>query len=106
MLSFNEQSKPMSEAGLRQAVSKAIAKGFIREMPHSEKDRAYRNISDEDVRHGLERKTWTLARIPNYDNDHKSWEYLIKTVDIEGDELHLKIAVYPADNRICVITKY
>ena len=57
---------------------------------------------------GLERSDWVLAKPPNYDPHpkHKTWEYLIRTRDIEGDELHLKIAVYPKEGRIKVITKF
>jgi hypothetical protein len=106
MLSFNPKSKPLSEAGLRQVVRRALEKGFIRESMHSCVDRAYRSISDDDVRFGLERRGWKLAKPPNFDEEHRNPEYLIKTVDIEGDELHLKIAVYPAENRIWIITKY
>jgi hypothetical protein len=106
MLSSTGPGKPLTEAGLRQLITKALDKGFISESPHSSEDRAYRNISDDDMRYGLERGDWTIEKPPNYDQGHHSWEYLIRTVDIEGDELHLKVAAYPADNRIAVITKY
>ncbi len=72
ILSSPLQKKPLSEAGLRQAVTKALDKGFIREAWHSEVERADRNISDDDIRFGLERKSWTLERAPDYDEDHGS----------------------------------
>jgi hypothetical protein len=56
--------------------------------------------------HGLERKDWVLEGHPNYDAEHRKWEYLIRTVDTEGQELHLKIAATPADKRIEIITRW
>jgi hypothetical protein len=108
MLSSIRQSKPssISEAALKHLIEKALDKGWIREAFHSEHERAYRNISEQDVLYGLERKDWVLAAPPDYDNDHKNWEYLIKTVNIEGEELHLKIAPNVADGTVRVITKF
>jgi len=106
MLSSSLQPRPLSEAALHQAVKRALDKGFVRESMHSCADRAYRNISDDDVRYGLERKDWVLVKAPDFDEAHNNWEYLIKTVDVEGDVLHLKIVVYPAENRIWIVTKY
>jgi hypothetical protein len=107
-LSIDKRPQPLSEQALRAAVKRATDKGFIREAFHSEVERADRNISDEDIRYGLERKDWTLAKKPDWDDcpKHKNWEYLIKTVDVDQEILHLKIAIYPAENRIKVITKY
>jgi hypothetical protein len=91
---------------LRQVIAKAVEKGWVREMFHAEHDRAYRNISMEDVLYGLERPDWTLAAPPDYDEHHRNWEYKIKTIDVEGDELGLKIAPNPADGTVVVITKF
>ena len=60
----------------------------------------------EDLLYGLERSGWTLAAPPDYDAEHKNWEYKIKTVDIEGDELCLKIAPNPSDGTVIVVTKF
>ncbi len=43
---------------------------------------------------------------PNYDDKHGNWEYLIRTRDLDGDELHIKIAVHPKENRFEVITRW
>jgi hypothetical protein len=91
---------------LRQLITKAVEKGWVREVFHAEHERAYRNISMEDVLYGLERSDWTLAAPPNYDAEHRNWEYQIKTVDIEGVELGLKIAPNPTDGTVIVITKF
>jgi hypothetical protein len=109
MLSLNRTQPPppsLNLNNLRHLVAKAVEKGWVREVWHSERERAYRNISMEDVLYGLERPDWTLAAPPDYDARHKNWEYLIKTVDIEGVELDLKIAPNPADGTIIVITKF
>lgn len=107
MLSYERpRPKKLTVNALRQFIGKAIDKGWVREKWHSEHDRAYRNISNEDVLYGLERSDWTLAATPDYDEDHGSWEYEIKTVDIEGEELHLKVAPIPSDGVVWVITKF
>ena len=106
MLSYQRNAKPLSEGALRQLIARAVQKEWIREAFHSEHERAYRNVSLEDVLYGLERSDWCLAAPPNFDTDHKNWEYEIKTVDLEGVELHLKIASGPVDGTVIVITKF
>ena len=100
MLSLN---KPMSEAALRQFINKALEKGWVRESFHSEVERAYRNISDEDIQHGLGRKDWVIGGKP--EQVKKGFKYLIRTVDIEKEELHL--LVLPTDDEtLIILTKY
>jgi hypothetical protein len=106
MLSPAPPTKPLSEVGLRQAVNRILDRGFIREGFHSEEERADRNISDDDIRYGLERKDWVLEKPPDWDGKHKNFEYLIRTVDVDQCELHLKIVIYPSENRLKIITKY
>jgi hypothetical protein len=77
MLSSGKQ-KPMSVAGLRQFIARALDKGFLRESFHSEVERAYRNISHEDIRYGLSRKDWTLAEQPE-PSKTGGFKYLIRT---------------------------
>jgi hypothetical protein len=96
-------TKPMSEAGLRQFIVRALDKGWVRETWHSEQDRAYRNISDEDIRYGLSRRDWVIES--NEKAEKVGFKYLIKTVDIEREELHL--LVQPTDEEtLKIITKY
>jgi hypothetical protein len=107
MLSYSQpRTKALSESVLRQHVAKALSKGWIRESFHSATERAHRNVSFDDVLFGLEKSDWVLAAPPNYDDDHKGWEYLIKTTDIEGVELELKIAAKPVDGTVIVISKF
>jgi hypothetical protein len=80
-------------------------RGYYRESFHSEYERAYRDISPDDIAHGIECRDWVLSKEPDYDSEHQSWEYLIRTVDIEGEELHLKIAVDMRCQRFEVISK-
>jgi hypothetical protein len=105
MLSYI-QPKPLSGAALRQLIAKAVEKGWVRETFHSEHERAHRNISDEDILYGLERADWIIVSPPDYDKEHNSWEYLIKTCDLDGVELHLKVVPGPADGTVKVITKF
>ncbi len=96
----------MAQSALKQYVKNALTRGFYRESFHAEKGHPERELSIDDVLYGLDRKDWILARPPNYDDKHQTWEYLIRTVDIEGRELHIKIAVIPTHKRIEIITRW
>ncbi len=96
----------MGERQLRDFIRFARKRGYYGETFHSEVERAHRNISPDDIAHGLDRDDWLLCREPNFDQEHNTWEYLIRTVDIEGDELHLKITVDEKSKRFEVITKW
>jgi hypothetical protein len=99
-------TSPLTETALRNLIQTATTKGYVRETPHAENDHPERNLSIDDVIYGLERKDWVLAQAPNYDTEHENWEYLIKTVDVEGCELHIKLAAYPGDKRVAIITRW
>ena len=105
-LAQSERPDPLSIGALRQHIRLALDKGYFQEKNHAENDHPERNLSIDDVIHGLERKDWILEREPNYDEEHRGWEYLIKTVDIDGDELHIKLCAHPADKRIDIITRW
>jgi hypothetical protein len=104
--SQDKRPAPLSEHALRILIRVALERGYYREVVHAEDHHPERNISADDVIYGLEREDWTLAKAPNYDTSHQSWEYLINTVDIEGDELNLKIAAFPNEKRFEVITRW
>jgi hypothetical protein len=104
--SQDKHPSPLSEHALRILIRVALERSYYREVVHAEDHHPERNISVDDVIYGLEREDWTLAKTPNYDTSHQSWEYLIKTVDIEGDELNLKIAAFPNEKRFEVITRW
>jgi hypothetical protein len=103
MLSF---SKPMSEAALRQFVAKALDKDWIREGFHSEVENAYRNISDEDIRYGLERRDWCVEGDPEPGENSGEFKYVIRTVDIELAELHVVVLPHTQTGTLKIITKY
>jgi hypothetical protein len=96
---------PLSETALRELTHIALERGYIRERQHAEHGHPERNISIDDVIHGLDREDWKLEA-KDYDEEHKSWEYLIRTHDVDGDELHIKIAALPSEKRIWVITRW
>jgi hypothetical protein len=56
--------------------------------------------------YGLERDDWSLCKDPDWDEVFQSWEYLIRTFDIEGEELHLKITLDMEYKRFEVISKW
>lgn len=103
MLNF---SKPLSLAALRLFIDKALDRGWMREGFHSEVENAYRNISDEDVRYGLERKDWYVEGDPKPAKQKGLFKYVIRTVDVEGDELHLVVLHYTETGTLKIITKY
>lgn len=96
---------PLTETELRALVTKAVETGAVRETFHSERDRAYRNASMEDILHGLQRPDWTLVK-HDYDSKHRNWVYRIRTVDIEDDALTLTVAPDPMNETVLVITKF
>ena len=97
---------PLSEQALRQFIAKALEKGYFGESTHASDDHPERNISVDDVLWGLEQRDWTIAKDPDYDGQHKNWEYLIRTVDLEGKLLRIKIAVDLKSNRIKVVSRW
>jgi len=108
MLSFGKDDRPpsMGEQQLREFVRVARKKGYYGETFHSEVERAYRNISPDDIAYGLDRDDWSLCKDPDYDADHENWKYEILTVDIEGIELHLIIAINEKNARFEVVSKW
>ncbi len=108
MLSSNPKHTPnaLSEAALRQFIRKALEKGWVREAFHSEFERAYRNISDDDVRHALSSKDWTLERQPAWSEEHKNFVYVVRSADVEGEELHLVVTPNVDTGTLKIITKY
>ena len=95
----------MSEPGLRQFIARALDKGFVRESFHSEVERADRNISDEDIRYGLSRRDWTLKGAPE-PSKTGGFKYLIRTVDVEQEELHLLVKPDAKTRNLKILTKY
>ncbi len=60
----------------------------------------------QDIVAGLERHDWRLVGTPEYDEKHKEWKYTIETVDLEGEELHVRIAVSLERFSFTVVTKW
>ena len=95
----------LDEDRLRGIVQRIVYYGEIKEAFHSAHERAYRNISQDDILAMLE-GAWKLAAKPDWDESHRNWEYKLTGIDLEGDELVLKIAVNEELKRITVITKF
>ena len=107
MSSSSEEHPPaLSEHALRQLIRVALIRGYYSETMHAEDEHPERNISVDDVIYGLERQDWTLKKQPDYDEKHRSWEYLISTVDIDDKELTVKVAAFPDDKRFEIITRW
>jgi hypothetical protein len=98
-----ELLKSLTAEALRSVIEEAIVNGHVRESWHARQDHPERNISLDDVLHGLKATDWTM--LPEHDNVRNSWKYKISTEDIEGVELTLVIVPLDA-NTIRVITKW
>ena len=105
--SFVPSEPALDESRLQAAVSRIIThSGTYGETRHSKSDRAFRNISDDDIFCCLGGK-WSLVGEPVWrDTPHRNWNYKISGTDIDGEELVLVIAINAEKNRITIITKY
>ena len=95
----------MSLGGLRQFIAKALEKGYVREGWHSEIERAERDISDDDISYGLGRKDWKLKGAPEISKTG-GFKYLIQTVDVDQEELHLLVKPDTETGNLKILTKY
>jgi hypothetical protein len=100
--SQKQRPQALSEYALRHLIRVAITKGYYTESLHHPE----RNISEDDIIHGVERSDWTLVGIPEWFETFRSYRYQIRTVDIEGDELTIIIAAYPEEKRIEFVTAW
>lgn len=94
----------MDEDDLRTAVQRIVVYGTYVECTHSSRDRAYRNISDDDIQACLT-GPWKLAGFEP-SKIKRGWKYTVTGCDIEGDELSLVIDVNKELQRIEIITKF
>lgn len=100
------RSQPFTSEELRAFVKEALSSGSYREIPHSRIERAYRNITNDDILHGLERDDWQLAGDPKFDTERNRWRYEISTLDVEGGPLNLIVSPRTELCRIDIITKW
>ena len=100
--SRGKRPSPLSENALRQHIRVALERGYYTESLHHPE----RNISVEDVIHGIERSDWTLVGNPEWWEQNQTFKYRICTVDIDGDELTVILAAYPNEKRIEIITAW
>lgn len=96
----------MGLAALRAFIWSALEGGLYRESFHARFEHREREVTTNDVVHGLRRRDWVLARPPDWDEEHRNWEYLIKSRDADDRELHLKVAVFPMERRFIVVTRW
>ena len=97
-----KRPNPLSEHTLRQLIHYALDKGYYREYLHH----LERNISVDDVIHGLERSDWKLGGNPEWNDGNRTHRYKVCTVDIEGEALTVIVAAYPHEKRIEIITAW
>lgn len=105
MLSHTKKAKPLLAIALRQFLKKALDRGWYEEAYHPKVERAFRNISDEDLVHGLELSTWVIEKTEPA-REKGLFKYTIRTADIEGVELHIVVLPFLETQRFKIITKY
>ena len=97
--------RPLGEEELRAFVRRALRHGWYQESFHARHAHPERNVTADDVIHGLNAE-WAVAAEPEFSETFHEWKYIIRIVDIEGDELHIVIAVSLASQRLTVVSKW
>lgn len=97
------QIECLSEQALRELIRYALERSYYDECPHAENDHPERNISADDILHGLDNENWILE---GSEVRGTSRRYRIKTVDIEGEELTIIVRAIPELKRFEVVTRW
>jgi len=97
----------LKEGELRALVLQALANHpeDSSETFHARFGHLERNLSQDDVIHGLE-GPWTYERSPEFNNDEWQWKYRLATESIDGDPLVIIIAVDTPDRSFEVVTRW
>lgn len=97
----------LTEEELKALVSDALnnGPGGASDTFHARFDHLERNLSQDDVIHGLERQ-WNFDRRPVFNQDEWQWKYFIATESIDGDELLIIIAVDTLNRSFDVVTRW
>lgn len=98
----------LSEAELRALITDALENRpneAANETYHARFDHLERNLSMDDVIHGLERP-WTFDRPPEFNKDEWQWKYRIATQSIDGDDLVIVVAVDTLNRSFEVVTRW
>lgn len=97
----------MDEAELQVAVARIVVHGTYAERKHSYQDRAYRNVSDDDIQSCLTGPYRLVSVDLGTDRrGRKFWKYEIMGRDLEGEELSLVLNVSKELQKIAIVTKY
>lgn len=97
--------QPLDDDKLRAFLKGAIEDGDYTESFHSEREHPEREVSIDDLLHGLQQR-WHHFQAASFDARRDEWRYYLKTTDIEGETLHVIIAVSLRNRRFKVITKW
>jgi hypothetical protein len=97
----------LSEEELRSLVLDALenAPSDSNETFHARFDHLERNLSQDDVIHGLERP-WNFDRAPVFNQQEWQWKYYIATESIDGHALLIIIAVDTSNRSFEVVTRW
>lgn len=96
----------LDEAKLRALVLEALDHaGGSSETFHARFDHLERELSADDVIHGLERP-WKFDRPPVFNQKQWQWKYFIATESVDGDGLLIIIAVDTFNKSFEVVTRW
>lgn len=104
----SHKPKPLDEKGVRRVVAAALSnEGYYIESFsfHARFDHTERHLSIDDALFGL-RKDWRGCKVDEFNDDEWQWKYLIKTHDIDGNELIVVIGLDPKNVKFTIITAF
>ena len=85
-------------------VRRCTTDGHLTWKPHFKKRIEQRRISISDVLHSID--TGRISKPPEWNDEHKEYNYFITGKDIEGEELTLKIGISDDEETTILITPY
>jgi len=102
----SKRPEPLSRTELKKILDSAIKSGAYIETFHARFDHVERQIDLNDVLYGLQRPDWKLGSPPRFDKEFWSWEYTVRTMDLEGSPLTIVISVDSRNKSFEVITRW
>jgi hypothetical protein len=100
--------KALNEKGVRKVLDAALSdKGYYIESFsfHARFDHPERRISIDDVLFGL-RNPWRGCKVDEFNDDEWQWQYLIKTHDVDGNEIVVSIGLDPKNAKFTIVTAF
>jgi hypothetical protein len=108
MTSGSSKPIPLKQKQVREVVAAALSNhGYYVESFsfHARFDHPERHLSIDDVLFGL-RNHWRGCKVSRFNDDEWQWQYLIKTHDVDRNEIVVVIGLDPKNARFTVVTAF